>query len=263
MDTLFKFAAKSNLFYKSSDEKLIWLETGRALLERLKPVLVKSEKAEFTEMADFLVSFDNFFDTLSHYLNEIELNITSVYWGTSVLELQMIVKALTNSCTAYQDVYNGADLRLRYYASDKTGRTWPFFELLINQKETLIEVEYGTLISVEELSFIILEQSGGELALSVSPIQVAICPIRKEHLSHAEEIEIILNERNIRTILFMKGSLNSRIRHLSELKVPFIFIIGQEEINEKKVALRVFGIGDTGQITIDEFFKKIFQNKLN
>ena len=52
--------------------------------------------------------------------------------------------------------------------------------------------------------------------------------------------------------------MNYKIRdYLQNQKVPYVLIAGDKEISEGKVAIRKRGVGQIGEMTIDEFIEKL------
>jgi threonyl-tRNA synthetase len=56
--------------------------------------------------------------------------------------------------------------------------------------------------------------------------------------------------------------LAKKIRDAEMLKIPYMLIVGENEMNEKKVSVRKQGTGDLGIFSLDEF-AEIVQNEIN
>ena len=53
--------------------------------------------------------------------------------------------------------------------------------------------------------------------------------------------------------------IGKKIRDTELLRVPYMLVIGEKEMNEGKVAVRRQGKGDLGVKTVDEFLNEIVQ----
>ena len=104
----------------------------------------------------------------------------------------------------------------------------------------------------------LIEHYGGAFPVWLSPTQVQIIPIKPEHESYAGKIKEILQKEDIRSIIDARNeSLNKRIREGTIMKIPYLLIIGDKEINENKVAVRRYGQGDQGTVGVDAFLAQI------
>ena len=74
-----------------------------------------------------------------------------------------------------------------------------------------------------------------------------------------DEIYKKLRKNGIRVIFEEKSeSMNYKIRdYLQNQKVPYVLIAGDKEIEQGKVAIRKRGVGQIGEMTIDEFIEKL------
>jgi threonyl-tRNA synthetase len=53
-----------------------------------------------------------------------------------------------------------------------------------------------------------------------------------------------------------------KIRDAEMLKIPYMLIVGENEMNKKKVSVRKQGEGDLGVFSLEEF-AEIIQNEIN
>ena len=73
----------------------------------------------------------------------------------------------------------------------------------------------------------------------VAPTQVVIVPIAETHNAYAKELADKLMDIGADSEIFAKNeSLNKRIRTAEKGRVPMIIVIGDEEVSNKKVAVR-------------------------
>jgi len=108
-----------------------------------------------------------------------------------------------------------------------------------NNKIQPVMIHRAILGSFERFIGILTEHYAGEFPMFVAPTQVAIVPIAETHNAYAKEIADKLMDIGADSEIFDKNeSLNKRIRTAEKGRVPMIIVIGDDEVNHKKVAVR-------------------------
>ena len=117
--------------------------------------------------------------------------------------------------------------------------------------------------SMERFHGILIEHYAGAFPAWLAPYQVALVPIADRHNDYMEEIYKKLRQKGIRVIFEEKSeSMNYKIRdYLQNKKVPYVLVAGDKEIESQKVAIRKRGVGQLGEMSIDEFIEKL-QNEI-
>ena len=93
--------------------------------------------------------------------------------------------------------------------------------------------------SFERFFAFLIEHHAGDFPLWLAPDQVTVIPISDKHMEYAKEINQSLEASNIRTSLDDRGkSMQSKIRDAEKLKVPYLVIIGDKEIETETVSIR-------------------------
>ncbi|HET7642428.1 MAG TPA: threonine--tRNA ligase [Nitrososphaeraceae archaeon] len=114
--------------------------------------------------------------------------------------------------------------------------------------------------AIERIIFAILEKNAKlkkqgkvpQFPLWLSHTQVRIIPIKDEHLQFAENIESILTQNQIRTdIDDRQESLGKRIREAETEWIPYILVIGEKEIQSKKLVVRDRKTGKQTESNVD------------
>ena len=112
--------------------------------------------------------------------------------------------------------------------------------------------------SLERFIGILLENNSGKLPLWLSPVQVGIANINDNCKNYCDLIQKELQNNNIRCAFDdRKEKLNYKIREFSLKKVPYIAVIGEKEVANKKVCIRELGNDTQDTLSLDEFTKKI------
>ncbi|MHC3993587.1 threonine--tRNA ligase [Thiomicrolovo sp. ZZH C-3] len=108
-----------------------------------------------------------------------------------------------------------------------------------NAKVQPVMIHRAILGSFERFIGILTEHYAGEFPMFVAPTQVAIIPIAETHNAYAKELSDALMDIGADSEIFDKNeSLNKRIRTAEKGRVPMIIVIGDEEVGNKKVAVR-------------------------
>jgi len=115
--------------------------------------------------------------------------------------------------------------------------------------------------SLERFVGILIEHYAGNFPLWLSPIQVNIIPIAERHKIMAENVQKELLRSSIRTYLDDRNeSMQAKIRDATLQKVPYMIIIGDRELQNKKnplVCIRTREGKDLGQMSISLFLNKL------
>ncbi len=118
-------------------------------------------------------------------------------------------------------------------------------------------VIYG---SLERFIGLLIEHYAGAFPLWISPVQISILPISENQTAYAGEIysQLLEANDNLRIEVDTRGeSIGKKIRESSMQKVPYQIIIGQKELEAKMVAIRTREGEDLGQMSLEEFIKKV------
>ena len=112
---------------------------------------------------------------------------------------------------------------------------------------------------MERFHGILIEHYAGAFPAWLAPHQVALVPIADRHNEYMEEVYKKLRSKGIRVIFEEKSeSMNYKIRdYLQNKKVPYVLVAGDKEIESNKLAIRKRGVGQIGEMTIDEFIEKL------
>jgi threonyl-tRNA synthetase len=125
-----------------------------------------------------------------------------------------------------------------------------------NKEKNPIVIHRAILGSYERFIGFLLEVTKGDLPFWLSPIQVLVLPILKNHQNYAEEIFKRLKENNFRTEIWpAEETLSKRILLAEEEKIPIVLVIGDKEVKNNTCSLREKYKGNLGEKKIDEIIK--------
>jgi threonyl-tRNA synthetase len=117
--------------------------------------------------------------------------------------------------------------------------------------------------SFERFIGILTEHYAGEFPMFIAPTQVAIVPVAESHKDYAKELSDKLIDIGADSEIFAKNdSLNKRIRTAEKTRVPMIVVIGDEEVQNKTIAVRDRRTREQYNISLEEFLALI-KTKIN
>ena len=108
--------------------------------------------------------------------------------------------------------------------------------------------------SLERFFGILIEHYAGAFPLWLSPVQVEVLTIAERHSDYAVTISEGLKSEGVRTSLNLENEkIGYKIRNATMRKVPYLVIIGDKEVSEKKLTLRKRSGENIGPLKIEEF----------
>jgi len=128
-----------------------------------------------------------------------------------------------------------------------------------NMQHTPQMVHRALFGSIERFFARLVEHYAGDFPLWLSPVQISVIPINNQtHIEYAQKIFAELRRREIRVEMEDSGSkLGVKLAHSQTEKIPFAFIIGQNEVNNGTISVRSKKDGDLGSMTLDEWFELV------
>jgi len=129
-----------------------------------------------------------------------------------------------------------------------------------NEKVRPIMLHRATFGSYERFLGMIIEHYQGAFPLWLSPVQVALLPITDSQNSYGEKVLKEFKKEGIRVELDARNErLQAKIRDATLQKVPFLGIIGKQEVENETISIRTREGKDLGQTKISDFQNKLKQ----
>ncbi|MCK5824195.1 MAG: threonine--tRNA ligase [Ichthyobacteriaceae bacterium] len=166
--------------------------------------------------------------------------------------------------------------KLDFMVKDAIGRSWQLgtiqvdynlperFELSYkgsdNKDHQPIMIHRAPFGSMERFIAILIEHTGGNFPLWLTPEQAIILPISEKYHNYAKKVSHLLENSEIRTLIDERAEkIGRKIRDAELSKIPFMIIIGENEENEERISIRKHGEGDLGSFTTEEFTALIYK----
>jgi threonyl-tRNA synthetase len=112
--------------------------------------------------------------------------------------------------------------------------------------------------SIERFFGVLIEHYAGAFPLWLAPVQVAVLPITDRINDYADSIASELRKSGFRVESNTKSDkIGAKIRDAQMQKIPYMLILGDQELENGQVAVRERKQGDVGAMSLDEFKEKI------
>jgi len=176
--------------------------------------------------------------------------------------------------------------KIDLFIEDALGRDWQLstFQLDFNMPERFnlqyigedgnshqpVMIHRAILGSLERFLGVLIEHNGGAFPIWLSPIQAIIIPIADRHIPYANQLMSLLKNAGMRVSVDPRSErMNAKIREAQVQKIPYMLIVGDKEIENQTVSIRLRNNENLGPKSINEFIDfskedsqlpKIFQN---
>ena len=133
-----------------------------------------------------------------------------------------------------------------------------------NEEERPLIIHRAPLGTHERYIGFLIEHFAGNFPTWLAPQQVAILPISDKFSPYAHEVNAAMRAAGIRSKADDRNEkIGKKIRDAEMMKVPYMMIIGEKEMNENKVSVRIHGQGDKGMLPLQEVVSKIHEEIKN
>jgi len=127
-----------------------------------------------------------------------------------------------------------------------------------NSRHQPIMIHRAIFGSMERFFGVLIEHYGGAFPLWLSPVQVRIATISDDQKEYGEKVYRVLKERNMRVEKdFRNEKLGFKVREAQLEKIPYLLVIGNNEVETGTVAPRKLGGKNLSSMTIEDFLNHI------
>ena len=168
--------------------------------------------------------------------------------------------------------------KLDFMVQDALGREWQLgtiqvdynlperFELEYvgadNQKHRPVMIHRAPFGSMERFVAVLLEHCAGDFPLWLASDQFIILPVSEKYNDYAKKVSEFLNNSDIRGLVDDRNEkVGKKIRDAELAKVPFMLIVGEEEVEANTISVRQRGKGDLGKMPYEDFVSLV-QNEI-
>lgn len=130
------------------------------------------------------------------------------------------------------------------------------------QKHRPVVIHRGVISTMERFTAFLLENFAGALPLWLAPVQAKVIPVSTAFDDYARKVEDELCLSGVMVEADLRNEkLGYKIREAQLEKIPYMFVIGENEMNANSVSVRKRGEGDIGSMPLEEA-AKLLRNEI-
>lgn len=168
--------------------------------------------------------------------------------------------------------------KLDFMVKDALGRSWQLGTIQVdynlperfdlqykgsdNQMHRPVMIHRAPFGSMERFIAVLIEHTGGNFPLWLTPEQVILLPISEKYENYAKNVLELLENSEIRGLIdFRNEKTGKKIRDAEVSKIPYMIIVGENEMKEGTISVRKHGGADLGTLSIESFVT-LLQNEI-
>ena len=243
------------------------------------PEQLEDEFRSCLELAIYMLKTLGLYDDVSYRFSKWDPNDTEKYIGTAEQwdEAQnMMQKILDHLEIPYVEGIGEAafygpklDIQIKnVYGKEDTLITIQIDQMLAEKfgmeyvdrdgtKKIPCIIHRSSLGCYERTLALLIEKYAGAFPMWLAPVQVKLLAVADRHLDYVYEIKKALEEKGMRVEVDGRSEkIGYKIREAQLEKVPYMFIIGDKDIEAQTVSVRHRKEGDLGAMKLEEFIEK-------
>lgn len=127
-----------------------------------------------------------------------------------------------------------------------------------NESEIPLIIHRAPLGTHERFIGFLLEHYAGKFPVWLAPLQVKVLPISDKFMDYAQLVKQALRQAGVRVEVDDRSEkIGKKIRDTELMKVPYMLVIGEKEMNEQELSVRRQGKGDLGTVSLQSFIESI------
>ena len=242
------------------------------------PEQLEDEFRSCLELAIYMLKTLGLYDDVSYRFSKWDPNDTEKYIGTAEQwdEAQnMMQKILDHLEIPYAEGIGEAafygpklDIQIKnVYGKEDTLITIQIDQMLAEKfgmeyvdkdgtKKIPCIIHRSSLGCYERTLALLIEKYAGAFPMWLAPVQVKLLAVADRHLDYVYEIKKALEEKGMRVEVDGRSEkIGYKIREAQLEKVPYMFIIGDKDIEAQTVSVRHRKEGDLGAMKLEQFIE--------
>jgi threonyl-tRNA synthetase len=164
-----------------------------------------------------------------------------------------------------------------FLARDVLGREWQLSTIQVDfiqparlgltyigedgQEHTPVVMHRAVTGTTERFMATIIEHYAGAFPVWLAPVQAVLIPIADRHLPFIQEVAEKLKKAGLRIEVDDRGErMNAKIRDAQRQKIPYMLVVGDQEVAQDQVALRLRSGENPGPISVNDFLARFHQD---
>lgn len=228
-----KVVALTKHYYEKFRMNKIWVRLS----------LHDQDKEKFVENEELWVKTEN---TLREVLNELNVDYEeavgeAAFYGPKIdYQTENVLGREETISTVQLDFSNPERFKLEYSATD-------------GSKQKPLIIHRSPLSTHERFISFLIELWGGAFPTFLSPTQVRIVPVAEDFLPYAENLAGELRNSMIRSEVDLSNdSFSKKVRNAVTKKIPNIWIVGANEVNDRTVTWRRYAVQKQVQVPFEK-----------
>ena len=166
--------------------------------------------------------------------------------------------------------------KIDVHLEDSLGRTWQCATIQLDfqmperfdltyigsdgEEHRPVMIHRTVMGALERFMGILIEHFAGAFPTWLAPVQVQVIPISEDQNDYAQRIKEEYEDKEIRVEVDSRDeNLGYKIRQAQVQQIPYMLIVGSNEVEDETVSVRERREGDLGTFDIDEFKERIFK----
>lgn len=166
--------------------------------------------------------------------------------------------------------------KLDFHVQDSLGRTWQCGTIQMDmqlperfdvnyvgedgEKHRAVMLHRAGYGSLERFIGILIEHYAGAFPTWIAPVQVKIIPVTDKNLEYAKSVAAAMSESDIRVeVEEANETLGYKIRKAQMEKVPYMIIVGDQEMKSHTISVRSRKNGDQGTQSLPMFVANLIR----
>ena len=122
------------------------------------------------------------------------------------------------------------------------------------EEQTPVVLHRAILGSLDRFMAYLIEETMGAFPAWLAPVQVKILPVTDRAIDYAKELSAFLDAQGFRVEVDERNEkIGKKIREATMEKVPYMLVVGDRDMENKTVSVRLRSGEDLGAMSMDEF----------
>lgn len=157
-----------------------------------------------------------------------------------------------------------------FMAKDVLGREWQLSTIQVDfiqpgrlgcvyiaedgQEHTPVLLHRAVTGTTERFMGVIIEHFAGAFPVWLNPIQAILIPIADRHMEYCKDLAVKLKAEGLRVEVDERSErMNSKIRDAQKQKIPYMLVVGDQEMENQQIALRLRNGENPGPMSVADF----------
>ncbi|WP_417899368.1 threonine--tRNA ligase [Bacillus haimaensis] len=122
-----------------------------------------------------------------------------------------------------------------------------------------VVIHRGVVSTMERFVAFLIEEYKGAFPTWLAPVQVQVIPVSPDaHFDYAKEVQDLLKSKGLRVEMDERNEkIGYKIREAQMQKIPYMLVIGDNEIQERDVNVRKYGEQKSETVPLEKFVDEI------